>query len=174
MLNAKRVPDFAPGCFGSALSYNGDMTCRSCKFASACEPVHAVAKLALQEHFGIKPNKAQRPVPTGATAHERARAMLPKKTLELVDKISAEVANVAGELAIGHNPFRAKFKFMGLACHLLLNMPDLDQSTLSTACVRKFGWSQDTANAHARFALQALTHFNAVKNTNGKFSINRG
>ena len=49
------VPDFAPGCFGSALAFKADdAVCEGCIFKAQCQPVHLEALASLRARLGIK------------------------------------------------------------------------------------------------------------------------
>lgn len=176
------IPQFSPGCFGSAIAFKkNDVACGSCPFAALCEPAHLEAQKALRERHNVmttvEANEAKKrakvekeTVPVDPTA-----LSLPKKTQELLARLDRGNYDVVGHLQRGENPFGAAIPFMKLACHLLLrlNRP-FSARGLSTAFETKFGWKHGTADAHARMAIQALTHIGAVDNADGMISIRKG
>ncbi|MGV1754794.1 hypothetical protein [Agrobacterium sp. CG674] len=174
------IPPFSPGCFGSALAFKeGDVACSGCKFAQACKPVHLVAQAALRERFGvttaIQANAEKVKAKDEAAPVNPAALSLPKKTQELVARLDRGQYDVVGSLQRGENPFGSAIPFMKLACHLLLRLAQpLSAKGLATAYATKFEWQQGTADAHARMAIQALTHVGAVENRDGLISIRKG
>lgn len=176
------IPPFSPGCFGSALAFKkGDVACGGCKFAALCEPAHLEAQKALRERFNVQTTaeaaaeKKAAKAANSATPTDPTALTLPKKTQELIARLDKGNYDIVGSLKRGENPFGAAIPFMKLACHLLLRLQQpFSMKGLSTAYVTKFGWQQGTADAHARMAVQALTHIGAVKNTDGMISIRRG
>lgn len=177
------VPPFAPGCFGSALAYkDGDSVCMGCVFQAQCQPVHVEARIALRQRLGIKTPeeiKAEKqPVAKVVFKDQSPEALaLPKKVQELVDKLDRGGYNVVESLKSGQNPFGAAMPFMKIAAHLLLALAPrqktIDRDLLTTAFVSKLGWQENTAEAHARMAIQALTHIGAVENMDGAIILRR-
>jgi len=177
------IPNFAPGCFGSALAFKSeDVVCSNCPFAAACEPAHLEARRLLRERYGLQ--TTQEVVRAEISARkaekeERSRALdpsaltLPKKTQELIQRLDRGQYDVVGKLQRGENPFGSAIPFMRVLCHLLLKGFQLRQDTLTTAFAKQFNWQSGTAAAHARMAIQALEHVGAVENRDGIISIRR-
>jgi hypothetical protein len=175
------IPEFSPGCFGSAVAFKKDDTvCRGCKFASMCEPAHIEAQTALRERYGIKTtqevladHKQQREAEKAQrqAAKDPATLVLPKKTQDLIDRLDRGNYDVKGKFLRGENPFGASMQFMRLVAHLLLRMPKVDKGLIATAFVQKLNWQQGTADAHARMAIQALEHIGAIINSDGVISL---
>lgn len=178
------IPQFSPGCFGSAIAFKKDDTvCRGCKFAELCEPAHLAAQAALRERYGIKTSqevfaeRSQKRAEEKAAreaAKDEAVLVLPKKTQELIDRLDRGNYDVKGKLDRGENPFGASMKFMALVAHLLLRLPKVDKELIATAFTQKLGWQQGTADAHARMAIQALEHIGAIINHDGVIALRKG
>jgi hypothetical protein len=172
------IPPFSPGCFGSALAFKeDDVACRSCKFAGECKPMHLSAQKALRERYGIQTTqeviadeKAKRSEEKAARAAaiDPAALTLPKKVQELILRLDRGNYDIVRKLQNGENPFGASMKFMALVAHLLLRLPQVDKGLITTAF-----WQENTAEAHARMAIQALEHVGAIDNRDGLVSIRR-
>lgn len=164
------VPEFAPGCFGSAIAFKEeDVICRGCSLVEQCRPAHLHAKALLQERLGISP--AERPAPKKAASPapvDPTTLTLPQKTRELLDRLDRGHYAINEKLGCGENPFSDAMPFMRVACHVLLHISrPVNRELLAAAFVKKLGWQQNTADAHARLAIQALTHVGAVENRDG-------
>lgn len=171
------IPQFAPGCFGSALAYkDNESICRGCTFNVECRPLHLENKARLQALAGIKPPKVK-PVELAPSAPIDPTTMnLPTKVRELLERIDRNNLNIVGHLRRGENPFVDTMPFMRIACHLLLRCPAnmrLDRQLLSSAFVKKLNWQQGTAEAHARLAVQALVHVGAIDLVDGVISLRK-
>lgn len=180
------VPEFAPGCYGSALAFKSDdSVCMGCIFQPQCEPVHRVALATLRTRLGIKTKDTRETEKLAARAAARQAQeplspemlALPKKVQDLVNRLDRGNYDVVGKLQRGENPFGAELKFMRVAAHLLLALAprnmSMDRDLLTTAFVKHLGWQENTAEAHARQAIQALTHVGAVDNNNGAVILRR-
>ncbi|TDW20531.1 hypothetical protein EV128_125161 [Rhizobium azibense] len=172
------IPSFAPGCFGSALAYEETApVCAVCKFAEACKPLHLTNLEILRERVGVKGkgNKdAKNPLVEKPTAGP-AEMTVPKKVMALVEKLDSSNLRVTENFAKGVNPFAASSNFLKIAGHLLLKLKQpLDRQTLAYAYTTKLGWTEGTADSHARMAIQALTHIGAVNNIDGAIVLRRG
>ena len=177
------IPQYAPGCFGSAVAFKKDDTvCRGCKFASLCEPAHLEAQRVLRERYGIKTTQeglAEQRQQREAEKQQREAIrpaemlVLPRKTQELIDRLDRGNYDVKGKFSRGENPFGASMKFMQIVGHLLLNLKNarIDRALIATAFVKKLEWQQGTADAHARMAIQALEHIGAITNNDGIISL---
>lgn len=179
------IPIFSPGCFGSAIAFKkDDVVCSNCPFVAQCEPVHRVSLQTLRDRFGVKTTREI--VSERAQKREAVQAAkkaapvdptlltVPKKVRELLERLDRGSYDVVGKLKRGENPFGAAIPYMMVACHLLINFQTpVDQKFLSTAFVRKLGWQKNTADAHARMAIQALTHVGAVENNDGLIRIRK-
>lgn len=168
-----------PGCFGFALSYRAESAeCISCPFAAHCARVSAEQLARRRNELGIKPKepRAVRPArpqaPTEAHATGVLTEGLPKKVEELIDRIERAGISVTAALSRRENPFTTSPAFLRVTCHLLLHLQaGIDRATLKTAFVRKLGWSEGTAAAHATQAFQALTALGAATEQNGRLTL---
>lgn len=171
------IPPFAPGCYGSALAFDGESpVCQSCKFAQTCKVLHMENLAELRNRMGVKSKRANaKPVvqqPTSAPA----ALTVPKKVQEIVDKLERAKIRVTEGFAEGRNPFMALqgANFLKIAGHLLLKMDrPLDRQTLSFAYQQKLDFTEGTADSHARMAMQALIHIGAVHNIDGLIALRR-
>lgn len=180
-----QIPPFSPGCFGSAIAFKeDDVVCSACQFAGQCKPVHLATLQAMREKFGIKTTQQLTDERVQARVEAKAAKQapptdptlmtVPKKVRELLERLDRGKYDVVAKLKKGENPFGSAIPYMMLACHLLLNFnTPVDKDFLSTAFVRKLGWQKGTADAHARMAIQALTHVGAVENRDGLITIRR-
>lgn len=168
-----KVPDFAPGCFGSALAFSEkDAICRNCVFSQGCESAHKIAKAELRSRFGITVRESKKPL-ADVCANEPTTT-LPKKTQALFDRINGANYDIVGKLRSGVNPFGESMRFMAVACQLLLKVPNVKQSTITAGCVYKLGCQEDTAEAYARTAIQILSHVGAIDSNDGVITIRKG
>lgn len=168
------IPMNAPGCFGSALAYDPSTAiCSSCIFKEKCEPMHAANLVALRAKLGIAHKE---PTTPRLVTRERKTVNpgLSAKAQALLDKIDAGGFNIVESLRNGINPFREKFQFLRVACHLLLNVQyPISRETLRMAFMKKFNWSEDTANHHVRMTFQVLEHVGAIENNDGTMRLKR-
>jgi hypothetical protein len=164
------IPDFAPGCFGSALTFDAaDMICRNCAFSAQCKPASALARRALQDRFGIKVREKK----TNQVVQEdgTVELALPIKTQKLIERIDNSNLDVVGNLSRGKNPFDGTMKFLAVACQLLLRRPVVSRELLIAGCVYALKCQQNTAEAYARQAEQILAHIGAVDVTEGGIKL---
>ncbi len=170
------IPDFAPGCYGSALAYDDAAPiCQVCKFAGECKPLHLSNLEALQEALHIPKRKTavRREVEAPAASPEMT---LPVKVRALVDKLDRSSLRVTERLARGENPFLdTSSNFLKIVGHLLVraNRP-LSRRDFAMAFQMKLHWTPGTADSHARMAMQALTHIGAVDEIDGAVIVRRG
>ncbi|OCP22016.1 MULTISPECIES: hypothetical protein [unclassified Ensifer] len=172
------IPPFAPGCFGSALAFDDQApVCSVCKFAESCRPLHEHNLQILRDRVGVKgkgSKKAKNPLVDRPPA-DPAKLTVPKKVQELVDKLDKSNLRVTESFTKGVNPFASSSSFLKIAGHLLLKLRQpLDRQTLAYAFTSKLGWTEGTADSHARMTIQALTHIGAVVNIDGLISLRRG
>lgn len=167
------TPPFAPGCFGSALTFKaGDMVCSQCSFASECSVEHEKSMARLRAAFGVTPPATKQVVEKPTPRADELRLALPKKVRDLLDKLDNGNYNAVAKLQEGRNPFGASLPFMSVACHLLLRMRSpLTRDALVRAYMAKFDWQKPSAEEKARIALVALVHIGAVKSNDGQFTI---
>lgn len=160
------IPQFAPGCFGSALTYReGDMVCGRCPFASDCEGEHIAALTRLRQKLGIevKPSPIRRSAKPQRAIDDPTLATVPVKVRALLQKLDGMSLDIVAKMQRGENPFLKVMPFMAIAAHLLIKAQrPLGQKTLAAALAMKLGWKEGTADAHARMALQALEHVGAI------------
>ncbi|RWB95666.1 MAG: hypothetical protein EOQ56_28365 [Mesorhizobium sp.] len=164
------IPSFAPGCFGSALAYQEEHpVCSSCVFRELCAPVHALNLKTLRERLKIpeayvvkerKPDDAQ------------PGLSLPKKVRELVERIDKANLHAVERLQAGDNPFKGFSAFLQIAAHMLLKR-SINQEELTKAYLQTTKMGRDAAVAHARMALQALTHIGAIDMLDGIATLRR-
>lgn len=153
------IPNSAPGCFGSALAFAKDNAiCLKCPFAPSCETLHQENLTLLREKLGIK------------SKDKRVRQAVPVKVQELVDRLQA-FASIVPDLKQGKNPFPKSMPFMHIVGHLLLRAGSFDRQLLSAAFTAKLNWTQETADAHARMAFQALVHMGVAEERAGRISV---
>lgn len=186
------IPQFSPGCFGSAITFKkDDMICKACVFAAQCEPMHNAAVAALRERYGIQTSakvysdrdEAQRlererkaaELDAGlidAMASNPKLAELPSKVREIVYRIEREATDVLSILR-GANPFANSAPYLRLAAHLLLRIPAIDKGAITSAYMQKFGWKESTASAHSRMAIQTLNYFGVLSQNDGRLSLRK-
>ncbi len=158
------IPNFSPGCYGSALGYQSDSPiCKNCPFREGCLPLHEQNLASLRAQFGITPKQKAVKASTARPTPAAGALALPSKVQALVDKLDAANLRIGEKLAKGENPFEGKVPFLQVACHLLLRLGrPVPRSLLSQALMQKFEWQQNTADAHARMAFQALAHIGII------------
>lgn len=170
--------DMRPGCFGFALSFREEAAeCISCPFASDCSRIGAEQLARRRAALGIVVKEKPKAKPRPAPAHvEHATGFftdgLPKKVEELLGRIERAGISVTAALARRENPFTKDPAFLRVTCHLLLHMSaGVDRATLKSAFVKKLGWSEGTAAAHATQAFQALIALGAASENNGRLTL---
>lgn len=174
------IPNFAPGCFGSALAYQEEHpVCRGCKFAEQCRPMHEenLARLRAELHVKDKRQRFEMTRPTESNPSPGAK-VLPKKVREYCERLDRMRLNVTGNLAAGVNPFSPNsMSFLYVAAHLLMKLSKLDKplraNLLTDAYVHKLKCRESTAEAYARMALQIFQHIGAVDEIDGGFTLRR-
>lgn len=165
------VPEFAPGCFGSALAFSKtDMICRACPFSERCEPVHQKAKMLMKVRFNIgfkeKTKEVKKEVGTTAmTSCKRTDALL--KWIEMMN------VGVHDKLKEGINPFGVKTPYLALICQMLMKYQRVKISDMLNALMIVEKYSEETAKIYTRISLKALLHLGVVENKDGVFSLRR-
>lgn len=159
--------DLAPGCFGSALTYNASHPiCSSCIFAAKCAPESLQRLENLRDQFGIKMPK-RKTLPVSSQVTEEGLQMVgevPVKVAEFLQRCDRSGIKITEALRQGRNPFEKKPAFMKLACHLLLNMPDgINLPTLKKVFIKKMEWTELTANSYTIQATQTLLAVGAAR-----------
>lgn len=151
------IPQNSPGCFGSALAYQkGSAVCAKCPFESDCAGLHQENLAALREKFGITTKKT--------VAERRSEGAVPKKVQDVINRITAAGINVRESLRKGQNPFPANMMVLRIATHVLLKMPQpLERDFISACIMNKLKWTEETADAQARIAVQTLQYLGAVE-----------
>lgn len=142
-------PPYAPGCFGSALSFSKDEVCGACAFAAQCEPVHLRALAQLKDFYGVK-------TPT------RAKSDLPVKVKKLFDELNRSEEEVREAMLAGTNPYPVSEGFVGVICHLILTAKQITRPTLERALAAHRGLNEETSSFYTRQALHILRHCGAV------------
>lgn len=169
------IPNFAPGCFGSALAFQDDHpVCKSCVFRQQCEPQHEANLVTLRLTLGVVVAEPKPIIPPmdDATVDPAALA-LPKKVRELVHRLDHSNLNIIERLGRGENPFETTLPFLRIFCHLLLRAGTVNRSTLQYACETKLNWNPGTAMSHSRMAFQALEHVGAIEIVDGAARLRR-
>jgi len=164
----------APGCFGSALTFSDTAPeCRSCIFATQCQPLSESRRVALRAKFGIVERKHRVTKPQAPPVDDNLlSSTLPKKVAEIVQRLDKLGFRVLPALLRGENPFTTKPAFLRVTCHLLLHMPQgIDRHMLRHAFAKKLNWSEGTAAAHATQAFQILGALGATQEINGRLTI---
>lgn len=174
-----QVPAFAPGCFGSALAFQGsNAVCRACSFKTECQTMHETNLAALRTRFGIDAKrgpKVRLARPSKEITGETSGLELPRKTRELVEWLDKSNLNVIEKMRAGINPFDGKTRgFMRAVAHVLMNVDQpVARPTLVAAFMKKFNWTEGTAAAHVRMAYQALGHIGAITETDAGAVLRR-
>jgi len=149
-------PAYAPGCFGSAIFFNGDGVCAKCVYAGECKPAHLEAQRQLREALGVK----MKP--------KRETDALPAKVQEIFDKLDVSADEVRETMLANRNPFSLKAGFMGLICQSLIAYRIIERGLLERVLESKRGVNAETAYYYVRSGVQILQHCGVVatnKNT---------
>lgn len=168
------IPDFAPGCFGSALAYEETTpVCQVCKFATECRPMHQRNLTALQTALRIPARKTM--APKRIASPNSGGMTLPVKVQGLVDKFDRSDLRITEHFAKGENPFQQSgMNFLKIVGHMLIKAArPLTRQDFSMAFQMKLNWSAGTADSHARMAIQALQHIGAVDLVDGAIAIRK-
>lgn len=156
------IPQFAPGCFGSALAFkSADQICRQCVFRSKCEPEHQKSLTALREKYGIKVKNK-----TGSLEEDDLYIGLTRKTAEIVERLKKMDIDFTSIFNSGKNPFAGRnlmpFEFI---TQMALSRPErpITQRELAIFFAQKLSWAPKTASAQARIISKALEYFKIVR-----------
>jgi hypothetical protein len=151
--------------------------CAACPFASACGPLAQKDLATLRAELGIVPPTAV----TKATLTRKALAAtgllanpaMPKKVAAHIERLDRLGIKVTPALAEGKNPFAGKKPlFLRIACHLLLTAKDgFTRDQLVMCFTHKLLHTPDTAQAHAKQAVQILEALGAARELNGKIEM---
>lgn len=168
--------DLKPGCFGSALAFNGDtVECKTCPFIAHCEPEHKLRRAKLNALFGLQDtdkSKLRRPK-RAANEDLIEGSELPKKVQALLVRIKKLGVPVLEALRSGRNPFVNNIPFLSVACDLLLANGSVDRGTLRQNLMTRLTWSKGTADAHVAQTFQALVAIDAAVERDGGLEIKR-
>lgn len=156
-------PKYAPGCFGSALSFGDDAICRACPYAKECEPIHLRAKAQLRELFGVTVK-----VPTRKTGD------LPVKVKRIFDELGKTSEEVREALLGGKNPYKMTEGFVGIVCQVLLSRPSPTRALCAQALSQFRGLNEETAKTYTRYALQILSYCDAISIEGDTIKLARG
>lgn len=175
------IPEFAPGCFGSALAFKpNEGICTACVFRQQCEPAHQIAFEALRAELGIDtPATRGRPAVVEQSRRDLferdpSAMTLPKKVQDLIARIDRGNYEVRANLSRNVNPFTGKIPFLSIITELLLRYgKPVTVPVLTIAFVMKLEWQEDTAKAHARIGLAALKHLGIVEQDGDEFTLNK-
>jgi hypothetical protein len=169
----------APGCYGSALTYEeGAPECASCPFAQNCAPLSAASLARIHEKYGIKPKApAKRPAPAAPVVPVSKSIFtdrLPAKVVSLIETLERRGVRITESLRQGRNPFTEKPVAFRIACHLLLRSREgVDVPMLTQALQLKLNYTKAAADSNARVALQVLEAVGATVDVGGKIMIRR-
>jgi hypothetical protein len=166
-----QIPNFAPGCFGSALAYQADNTaCQNCKFKEACFPLHEAnlatlrEKLHVPNRYKVRERKPEEVIQQGLD--------VPKKVRDMAAKLDKADLRVIERLRKGENPFAGFSAYLKIAAHVLLKR-SASQELLTKVYLSATKMSPDSANSHARMAIQCLVHIGAVDLVDGVATLRR-
>jgi len=167
------IPNYAPGCFGSAIAFQkAELTCKSCSFMGNCGPVALHNAQLLRAKFGIAEPAFKPVLKAPEVVEDRPAFRLPQRVQNLLDKLDNGNFDVVGKLQRGENPFDKTMPTLRVACHLLLRLKrPIDRETLTMAYVSHLKLQPETARIYARVAIYALTHVGAVISNDGLISL---
>lgn len=170
--------DQAPGCYGSALTYEeGAAECRTCPFAEGCAPLSKASLERIQLKLGIikpAPQPAQAVPSQPLLKQSVLTARLPKKVVEFLERFERQGIRITEALNRRENPFMKSSAPFRIACHLLIKMPNgIDSGLLATALQLKLAWTKESSDAYARLVFQTLEAAGATVVKDGKTMIRR-
>jgi hypothetical protein len=174
--------DLAPGCFGLAMTYKeGTRECSACPFASACEPLALENLAIIRAELGVvvpPPKPVAKVALVERVARRTAEQLVtevPKKVQAHLDRFERLGIKFTPALARGENPVaQGQSAFMRIACHLLLKAKEgFSRDMLVQAFVMSLKHTNDTAQAHAKQAVQILEAVGAAKELNGKITLTK-
>jgi hypothetical protein len=115
------------------------------------------------------PPPVDNPILTNNAVHPTAMvAPIPKKVMELVEKLDRAGIKVTEAIANGKNPFSDKQKFLKIACFFLLRFQGgVKREALELALMTGMDWSKGTAAAHALQASQLFQALGVATEMNG-------
>lgn len=154
---------FAPGCFGSALTYADDDHCRACAFSAQCSVKSKRALDELRSRLNI-------------TVKERRRSSneMSRKAQEIFEKLGKSAGEIRATLMAGENPFPIKRGFMGDVCFVLLNSPQVTRAFLAQVIEYRCKVNASVAAIYARQAIQILRHCGAITEQEDGISVIKG
>lgn len=171
------LPDnpLAPGCFGSALTHReGSPECHGCPFADQCAPLSTQRLAALRERLGVVKGRTKKPPAPTIETPDGVELTIPRKVLDLIQRVDRAGIKVTESLLRGENPFTSTPTFLRVCCHVLLKVPGgVNRKTLTMALQRKLDWTEATASAHAGQAVHLLTALGAISEMNGLLKLKR-
>lgn len=157
------TPQFAPGCFGSALAFkSADQICRQCVFRAQCEPEHYKNLQALRDKYGIKSKDR----PKVLNDDDEKYPGLTAKVVEVIERLKRMDIDVKGMFKSGQNPFVGRNMFpFEFICHAALKQPDrrLEMRQIAIFFAQKLNWAPNTSAAQARIVCKALEYFDVVR-----------
>lgn len=168
-----KVPELAPGCFGSALAFSkDDMICKACPFSVKCEPAHQKSKALLKARFGIGVKEKQRPKAASVTAAS-TELTLGEKTKEILRFIEGMKIGVHDKLKEGINPFGDKLKFMTAVCFVLLRKPSSTEQMMTAAVATVMKCPEQEAQTLMKIGVEVLKHLGAITEKEGVYALRR-
>lgn len=169
MQDVIKVPDMAPGCFGSAINFDADdMICRSCPFAKLCEPAHLRARDILRERHGIVVKQPLKKVPK---AEPPPPPPLGPKGEAVVKYIKHAQIDVRELLRQKVNPFEDQPKFMKIACALLLSMGTVEPKMIEQEMAAGCGFDSKKAHDFTNLSVRVLQFLDVVSFAGGVVSL---
>lgn len=165
-------PEFAPGCFGGAMTFKSDSAeCQSCPFASSCGVASAERMKALRAEHGLV--EAPLKQPAIARAGTAGAMTLPKKVAEEIDRLDRMGVKVTESFRAGVNPFAEKGnKALKIIAQILLLRPDgVDKNLMKLACMKRFEWTEGTAAAQVNQAIQVFCALGAARAFEDRISL---
>jgi hypothetical protein len=109
------TPDFAPGCFGSALTFVKEAPeCVSCPFALRCEPLSLERLASLRATLGVRV-KVPKPVAPKPEPKAEDQFVPSKKIMDGLAILERKGYRLAESLSKGINPFLSTPRYMRIA-----------------------------------------------------------
>jgi len=170
-------PQFAPGCYGSAIAFKKtDLVCTNCPFASQCEPVHLQSKIALQEQFGIvlnKPAPIIKTVPVVVPTVDPIVAIsLPEPVQAIIQALNQTGKSVLGALQSGATPFSGREPYLQILGLLLIKLKQpMSRNLIAAAFAQRLGCSDTTAKQQAGYTVLAMLHIGAIHVVDGLITL---
>lgn len=160
------IPSFAPGCYGSALTFKAkEKLCMQCPFNTGCEVMHYQTKEALCGLLGVPY--------VGPKTH--VKTPLPDHIVRLIRGFRVPALNLLKNLAEGINPFKPDRRIFQVACHVLLKSERAVTDTLIAECIAKAtGKTPEASLGISKSICVAFAEMGAITYANGIAKISKG